>query len=89
MPGQFCKNCVHWEKNIFSRIGEKMGVCHESQVESKIMKAQQEDEDLPCTLFTSEWFGCIYFREGQYVLVDINKTLKEEGWDFDDEDETK
>jgi len=74
----FCCTCVQWEKDIFTRIGEKFGICHHVIVETKVIQDRETKINEDNTLFTESYFGCVYWREGNYVLIDLNKEIKEQ-----------
>jgi hypothetical protein len=74
----FCHTCIFYEKDIFTRTGDKFGICSNTSVAMKVAldgKTHLEEEG---TFYTAEYFGCIYWRENDGTLLDINKTIKDE-----------
>lgn len=73
----FCHTCIFYEKDIFSRGADSFGVCRNVEVSMQVVsdgKSQLEEEG---TFYTSKYFGCIYWRENDGTLIDINKTLED------------
>lgn len=72
---KFCQTCIHWEKDIFTRLGGKFGICHDLLATDKIIQDRETKLTEDGTTYTAEYFGCIYWRENDGSLININKTL--------------
>lgn len=74
---KFCTTCHHWEKDVFKSAGDTFGVCHDVVASSKV-KQDSEAKINEGTVYTESYFGCIYWRENDGVLVKIDPKLGNE-----------
>jgi len=74
---KFCHTCVSFEKGIFTRVGEKFGMCHNVAVKSKVALDGENIIGQDGVIYTEEYFGCIYWRENNGVLIDTSKIIKD------------
>lgn len=76
MPSKFCLNCYCWEEVATKVTGDTFGICHNVAVKDKVAvdgKAHVLEEG---TLWTEEYFGCLYWRENDGSLFGIDKYVK-------------
>ncbi len=72
----FCSTCLFYEKDIFQRTGDSFGICHNTTVAMKVALDGKSHLEEGGTFYTADYFGCIYWRETDGTLIDINKILK-------------
>jgi len=74
--GNFCINCSFYEKGIITRVGESFGLCHNVAVATKVLidgkTVLQEDG----SIYTEEYFGCVYWCNHGPGLFGIKEILK-------------
>lgn len=75
--GNFCKSCHSWEKGIFTRAGESFGLCHNVAVATKVVVDGNTVLGEDGSIYTEEYFGCVYWRENRGSLIDTSKIIKE------------
>lgn len=71
MPANFCKNCIHWEANILTRAGENFGICDHVVVGTKVIADTERRIVDNGTIYTEEFFGCVYFECKPNLLVSL------------------
>ena len=71
----FCKSCHFYEKNIFTRVGESFGLCHNVSVANKIAIDGSTVLGEDGSVYTEEHFGCVYWRQDGGSLIDIRDAL--------------
>lgn len=76
MAGNFCKNCIHWEANILNRAGENFGICDHVVVGTKVIADTEKRIIDNGTIYTEEFFGCVYWSGKENSLLSINKTIE-------------
>lgn len=72
MPAPFCKHCIYWEKDIIDRGGDKFGICDNVLVPPSLLVDTKTEVNETETVYTEQWFGCIYFSEGN-ALIDLSE----------------
>jgi hypothetical protein len=76
MP-KFCNTCIHWEK-LHPTVSSS-GICHSADVSLNVkMNYSDMNMDAEGTLWTEPYFGCVYWRENDGSLININKTITDE-----------
>lgn len=81
---QFCHTCIFYEKEIFTRHGdEKFGICSNVSVSMKVALDGATHMEEDGTFYTEQYFGCIYWRENNGVLIDTSAIIKK---NFSDEE---
>lgn len=79
MPkAKFCCTCIHWEKNIITRVDEKFGICHDVIASSKVFQDAETRLNEDSTVFTEAHFGCVYWRENDGSLFSTDDIVKKE-----------
>lgn len=73
----FCHTCTFYEKNIFTRVGESFGICHNVAVATKLAVDGRSVLGEDGIIYTEEYFGCVYWREGDGTLIDTSKIVKD------------
>ena len=77
MAGKFCQTCVSWDR-IAERIsGDVFGICNNVGVSMKVALDGKTKISEEGTLWTCEYFGCIYWRGNTGVLIDTSKIVKD------------
>jgi hypothetical protein len=85
MSAKFCCTCIHWEKDIFTRVGEKFGICHDVVAPGKIVMDTNTTLNDETILYTEEYYGCIYWRENDGSLLNFKYIInKNTGKPIDD-----
>jgi hypothetical protein len=75
---KFCCTCIHWEADIFTRVGEKFGACHDVIAPSKIVQDRETTINDKTILYTEAYFCCNYWRENNGSLMAIHNAIKHE-----------
>ncbi len=71
----FCKNCIHWEGELFRRIKEVYGICDHPLVLGMIMLDTQKALHEEKALYTEQFFGCIHFQENDGSLFSTDEII--------------
>lgn len=74
--GNFCINCSFYEKGILTRIGESFGICHNVAVATKVLVDGKTVLGEDGSIYTEEYFGCVYWRNHGPGLLDLKEVLK-------------
>ena len=77
MAGKFCQTCISWER-IAERIsGDIFGMCKNVSVSMNVALDGQTKLSEEGTLWTCEYYGCIYWRNNPAALIDTSKIVKD------------
>lgn len=77
MAAKFCCTCIHWEKDILTRVEEKFGICHDVIAPDKVIQDRETKINEDNTLYTESYFGCVYWRENDGSIIKFKSTPKE------------
>ena len=72
-----CHTCHSYEKEIFTRSGESFGICHSIAVATKVALDSATILGQDGIVYTEAYFGCVYWRENNGVLIDTSKIVKD------------
>lgn len=75
---KFCCTCIHWERVVPDVAGDNFGICDNVAVATKVAldgKTHLEEEG---TLWTEQYFGCIYWRENDGSLLSTDDIVKDQ-----------
>lgn len=72
----FCCDCIHWEK-VMPIAGDDFGICHDPTVPTKLRLDEETKIGEDGTVWSHEYFGCIYWRDRPNVLIDLNEEVPE------------
>lgn len=75
MAGKFCRLCHSWEF-VGKKDGSDFGVCHNPAVPNNLAVEGKTFSTDDGTLWTGEYFGCVYWRENEGRLLDVEEIIK-------------
>ncbi len=74
---KFCNSCIQWEK-LAPIDGDAFGVCHDVGVSMNVALDGKTHMEEGGTLWTSAFFGCVYWAENDGSLLSTDDFLNKE-----------
>ena len=75
--GKYCSTCIHWKK-VAPQGVDSLGQCTSGDVSVNVALDSKTTLGEDDTLWTSKYFGCVYWRDNHGVLIDINEIVKDQ-----------
>ena len=73
---KFCKTCIYWEKVVPQVSGDNFGVCQDVSVSMKVAMDGKSHLSEEGALWTEQYFGCVYWRENDGSILNIEEAVK-------------
>lgn len=74
----FCTDCIHWER-LHPKPSTEKGICSDGSVAMHVAIEEGSGMIESGTLWTSPYFGCVYWRDNDGSLLNFDDIIDEDG----------